>query len=317
VISAVLLHGCATRHQGPPGGSPVGVPAAPVAAPAPAAETPRPADGQARFEGNPVVASYDGREIRSAELGQWFLRTYRREALAALSKLVGLEMVEREARRIGLTCPQQVLDATRLDLQERLQRDAAVAYGIGADVKRFVQLRYQQSVDDYLDQRLEEARQRWLFSRIIRLEAMRTDRVELAMIVTKDLETIRDVERRLQEGADFGRVAGRFSVHESKSRGGMLPPLPREALNPAVASRAFEMTVGERSGILDVDDGRGRRQFEIFQVRRRFPGRDVGWTDVAAEIEAGLEASPVSPMEWTAWYLRLERVYNVRVFSNL
>ena len=238
MISAVLLHGCATRHQGPPGGSPVGVPAAPVAAPAPAAETPRPADGQARFEGNPVVASYDGREIRSAELGQWFLRTYRREALAALSKLVGLEMVEREARRIGLTCPQQVLDATRLDLQERLQRDAAVAYGIGADVKRFVQLRYQQSVDDYLDQRLEEARQRWLFSRIIRLEAMRTDRVELAMIVTKDLETIRDVERRLQEGADFGRVAGRFSVHESKSRGGGgAPPAPPGSRAPRRAAR--------------------------------------------------------------------------------
>lgn len=270
-----------------------------------------------RLAGNPVVASYEGREIRAAELGQWFLKTYRREALASLSKLIGLEIVEREAKRIGLSCPPTHLAAMRREIMDVLERDAAVTYGIGTKVERYVRLKFQQSLADHLAMRLEDARQRWLFSRVIRYEAMRTDRVELAMIVTRDRRAIEEVKARLDQGADFARVAKRYSVHESKQRGGRLPPLPKEALNPAVARRAFAMKVGDRTGILDVDDGRGHRQYEIVRLLNRLPGRDVAWSAVADEIEAGLKDRPVDPMEWTAWYLRLERVYKVRVSSNL
>lgn len=324
-VVAFLLASCATHHQGPPRG--MSDPSA--RAPARGAigferadreRTPRSAhsaEPRARLPGNPVVASYEGREIRAAELGQWFLKTYRREALASLSKLIGLEIVEREAKRVGFSCPPSHLDAKREEIMDLLERDAAVMYGIGTKVERYIRLRYQQSLADHLALRLEEARQRWLFSRVIRFEAMRTDRVELAMIVTRDRQTIEDVKARLDQGADFARVAERYSVHESKKRGGRLPPLPREALNPVVASRAFEMQVGERTGVLDIDDGRGHRQYEIVRLLNRLPGRPVSWSSVEDEVEAGLEERPVDPMEWTAWYLRLERLYSVRVSSNL
>ena len=39
--------------------------------------------------------------------------------------------------------------------------------------------------------------------------------------------------------------------------------------------------------------------------------------EAQAEVEQSLAERPVDPMEWTAWYLRLERLYNVRVSSNL
>ncbi|MEE2711689.1 MAG: peptidylprolyl isomerase [Planctomycetota bacterium] len=324
LVVAILLASCATHHQAPPLGARDPAAERPVRDPSVSepdlkgdGRSNHPAPPKARLPGNPVVASYEGREIRAAELGQWFLKTYRREALASLSKLIGLEIVEREAKRIGLSCPPSHLADKRKEIMGLLERDAAVTYGIGAKVERYVRLRYQQSLSEHLAIRLEEARQRWLFSRIIRFEAMRTDRVELAMIVTKDRRTMEDVKSRLDQGADFARVAQRYSVHESKQRGGRLPPLPREALNPVVASRAFELKVGECTGVLDIDDGRGHRQYEIVRLLGRLPGRTVTWSSVEDEVEAGLKERPVDPMEWTAWYLRLERLYSVRVSSNL
>ena len=147
-VVAFLLASCATHHQGPPRG--MSDPSA--RAPARGAigferadreRTPRSAhsaEPRARLPGNPVVAAYEGREIRAAELGQWFLKTYRREALASLSKLIGLEIVEREAKRVGCSCPPSHLDAKREEIMDLLERDAAVMYGIGPKVERYVRL---------------------------------------------------------------------------------------------------------------------------------------------------------------------------------
>ncbi|MAG57297.1 MAG: hypothetical protein CMJ83_13470 [Planctomycetes bacterium] len=277
---------------------------------------PTPVPGSAS-SGDPVLATYEGREIRASELGQWFLKTYRREALAALSKLIGLEIVQREADRIGLQCSEEHLTGKRKEVLDRLGRDAAVVYGIGTTVERYVALRYQQSVETHVRTLLESERQRWLFSRVIRLHALQTDRLELSMIVVSDRATADEVKSRLDQGADFGRVAERYSTHESKKHGGRLPALPKEALSPAVGRRASELSEGERTGILEVDDGRGHRQFEIIQLRKRLPGRSVTWDQARGEIEAGLREAPVDAAEWTAWYLRLERLYKVQVAGNL
>jgi len=317
-LVAVVLPGCATRdRRSPPvdtrDRSGLAVPEAP-----PALAKIAPADSVAAPSGvDPVMARYEGRDIRASEVGQWFLRTHRREALASLSKLIGLEIVEREAKKIGLHCPGALLEARRGEILQRLERDAAVVYGIGTPTARYVRLRFQQELEDHMNILVEQVRQRWLFSRIIRLHGIQAERVELAMIVLKDRATAEEVSGKLDEGADFERLAARYSIHESGQHGGRLPPLPREALNPAVARHAFALKEGDRTGVLDVDDGRGVRQFEIVRLLRRSPARDVTWATVAAEIEAGLLERPVDATEWAAWYLRLERLYRVRVVGNL
>ena len=85
----------------------------------------------------------------------------------------------------------------------------------------------------------------------------------------------------------------------------------------AVASRVFAMRAGERTGVLVIDDGGGRRQFEIVRLVRVVPGRQVAYAEVAEEIERGLKSQPVDRFEWTAWFLRLERLYKVSLSDNL
>ena len=321
-----VLVACKTTHQGPPGSAATTDPVVEPRSGSVSSEGGGATDKRARgvaagaSAGNdhdPVMARYAGREIRASELGQWFLKTYRREALAAMSKLIGLEIVEHEASKIGLACPPGHLALHAKDTLARLEREAALTYGLGTSADRYVRLKFQQSLEDHLSLQREQERQRWLFGRVIRFDAMRTDRVQLAMIVTRDKKVAEDVAERLDQGADFGRLAARHSIHESRSRGGKLPPLPREALSAAVASRAFEMREGTRTGILEVDDGRGHRQFEIVRLVKRMPGRDVRWGDVRTGIEADLKVRPIDPMEWTARYLRLERLYKVQVTGNL
>jgi foldase protein PrsA len=268
-------------------------------------------------EVNPIVASYTGRNIRAAELATYFFAVYREQAFAALSKLVGTEIVDQEARRVGLEVPSGEMAQWRAEILSGLEREAALSYGIGTSAERYVQLRFRQSLAAHLAQRLDQERQRYLFSRIIRYHALGSDQVGVDIIVVRSEARAREIAEKLDQGADFGRLAGTWSIHESRSAGGRLPVLPREALHEAVAARAFELPVGGRSGVLLVEDGAGGRQYEIIRVRERISGRDLPFSEVRAEIEAGLAENPVDVTEWTAWYLRLERLYNVSLATNL
>jgi hypothetical protein len=49
--------------------------------------------------------------------------------------------------------------------------------------------------------------------------------------------------------------------------------------------------------------GDGKRWFVVFCLDR-MPGRDVPFDAVAAEIDAGLAARPITPLETTAYTLR-------------
>ncbi len=263
---------------------------------------------------DPVVARWDGGEVRASELAAWFFTTHRREAYAALSKLVGLRIVEAEARKLGLRCPEEPLVLARAEVLAGLGRDAAVAYGIGTPPERYVERRFHESLEKHLDRRMEEERERWLFSRIIRYHAILTDQVELQVIVCREQKTAREIEEKLGQGADFGRLAGEHSIHESRGAAGRMPPLPREALSPAVSAAVLGLGDGARSGVLTIDAGGGATQYEIVRLLRRLPGRaGAAYAEVREEIERGLRERPVDAFEWQAWFLRLERLYNVDV----
>lgn len=317
-VTAILLGACAAPSPSGATESAAGGAAAREAPADPEDSIPPPVSVRdPGADANPVVASYTGRAIRASELAAYFFDVYREQAFAALSKLIGTEIVNREARRVGLAVAPGALDAWRAEILTSLEREAALTYGIGTSAERYVELRFRQSLGDYLDQRLEQERQRFLFSRIIRYHALQSDQVGVDLIVVRSEARAREIAEKLDQGADFGRLAQTWSIHESSKNGGRLPILPREALHVAVASRAFEMPLGARSGVLLVDDGAGGRQFEIIRVRERVDGRDLPYSEVRAEIEAGLEKQPVDVTEWTAWYLRLEKLYNVSLATNL
>jgi foldase protein PrsA len=273
-----------------------------------------------------VVARVGGREISAEDLTRELFKgtqplapgtTLRQAAFATLNRLVIREIIEQESRRIGLKPPDEWLAAERARVLEDLKVQALTSYGAGTTPERFLELEMKQSLADWQTHRDSEAWERWMLSRIIRYHGIQSERVEIQLIAVDDEKTAREVAGKLDQGADFGQLAVTYSRHPSGKGGGKLPPLARESLNPAVADRAFALAPGARSNILSVDDGFGKRQFEVVKLLRRIPSRRVPWGEVATEIEDGLSKEAVGPEEFIAWNLRAERLYSVWVDPDL
>jgi hypothetical protein len=276
--------------------------------------------------GGSVVARVGQSEITAEELAREMFKgsspmapgtTLRQAAFATLNRLVIREIVGQESKRIGLAPPPEWIASEAKRALEDLKMQALTSYGAGTTPERFLEVEMKQSLAEWQRQRDVEAAERWLLSRIIRFHGIQADRVEIQLIALDDEKTAREVAAKLDQGADFAQLAVTYSRHPSGKAGGRLPPLARESLNPAVGDRAFALEPGARTNILSVDDGLGKRQFELVKLIRRLPGRKVTWAEVAAEVEEGLVKEPVSQDEFIAWNLRLERLYGVWVDDSL
>lgn len=268
-------------------------------------------------DSDPVLASFTGREIRSSELAKWFFKTHRREAFVALSMLVSSEILEREAAAAGIRYSESEAARHRRQIEDDLTRAAATEYGLRTPKERYVELKFRESYEAHVERRLEDERQRWLFSRVVRYQAMLRERVELAVIVVREEALAREIGEKLDQGADFGRLAVAHSIHESAKNQGMLPPLPKEALHPMIAEAAFLLRNGERTGVIALEDAASVRQFEVVRLVKRHPAAEVRFSEVASLIEAGLSERPLDVFEWGAWQLCLERLYNVKLSATL
>ncbi len=271
-----------------------------------------------------IAARVGSREILLEEVAREMFRsaassnlTDRQRAIGTLNKLVIREIVQLEKQRLGLAVPAAWLSGEKQRAMDDLKTQVETSYGLRMTPERFLEVELKQTLAEFLRARETEASERWLLSRIIRFHGIESDRVELQLIAVDDEKTARDVAARLDQGADFSQLAMSYSKHPSGQNGGRLPPLAKESLNPAVGERAFALAPGARSNILSVDDGLGRRQFELIKLVRRLPPRKVTWAEVSAEIEEGLAHAPVSSDEFVAWSLRLERIYDVWVDDKL
>lgn len=280
----------------------------------------------ASSQGGAVVARVGGREITAEDVTREFFRgsqqlapgtTMRQAAFATLNRLVIREIIGQESKRIGLVPPPAFIAAEAKRALEDLRMQALTSYGAGTTPEKYLEIEMKQKLSEWQRQRDAEAAERWLLSRIIRFHGIQSDRVEIQLIALDDEKTARDVAAKLDQGADFAQLAMTYSKHPSGKSGGRMPPLARESLNPAVADRAFALAPGARTNILSVDDGIGKRQYELVKLVRRLPGRNLPWSEVAAEIEDGLAREPLGQEEFIAWNLRLERLYGVWIDDTL
>jgi hypothetical protein len=237
--------------------------------------------------------------------------------MASLSKLIGTRIAETEAQRIGLVVPPEYLAHKRAEHLRELEREAVITYGVGTGPEVLVQSRYRMTLESYLDRLQEESHERYLFSHLIRFYAHHETRIELQLIATRSESIAKEVQARLVEGADFSRLAMRYSEDSSAPNGGRLPPLPRVALEPSVGDAVFGLAVGERSGLLSVVSETGVRQIQILRVVAHLPGQPGTYSEHAAKLAAELDERPISADEWSAWYLAMERLYKVKLSPNL
>ena len=300
-----LLGACGTRSRPlamPASGASIDRPPAtsqPSASPAPALD--------------PVVAEFAGGSIRASELGRYLLQVDRASSLGALSKLVGERIVEREAASLGIAVPAMYLEEERRQVLDALQREATASYGIGTTASDFVRLEFRQDLETYLTMRLEEARRRWIVTRVVRYRALTTERAVLRILVVEDADLAQSVLDQLRAGLDFEALARRHSLHPSRELGGRLPPLAREALHPVVADRAFALAPGALTPVLAIEAPNGRPQYEIVRLEQRLAPLGGDYPALRETVEDSLRSEPLGREEWTAWMLYLERRHGVRI----
>ena len=324
IAAAIVLAACTPQRPAPI--------AAPVVAPTPSsvevlpAPSAPPSAPPITTSGGKPVARVGDRVFTGDDVVRHLFRTQaagapgttlRQQAFAALNQLVVREVVDQEVRKHGLTVPDAWVEEQLAKSVEDLALRALKAYGKGATPESFVRLEYRQSLDDWKAARRDDLAERWKLSRVVRFDGMRTDRVELQIILVDDEATAKEIAAKLDAGADMAALAMKHSVHETARAGGRMPPVARESLAPAVADRAFSLAPGQRTGVLSVDDGSGKRRFEIVRLLRRLPAKSVSWAEAAPEIEAGLTAEPVGTLEFLAWNLRIERLYNLWIDGTL
>ncbi len=97
-----------------------------------------------------------------------------------------------------------------------------------------------------------------------------------------EIEGIR--ERAVAPGTDFGALAGEVSESGTKSSGGLLGPLGRGDLAPALDEAAFHVPVGEVSPVIEMPHG-----FHLIRVESRSEARRKPLDEVKETVRADLE----------------------------
>ena len=172
------------------------------------------------------------------------------------------------------------------------------------------------SIEDFISQRLgldpvrylerleQQTKVDLLAERVVRAWLLTSERAEVSVIVVDKRERADVVQARLAQGEEFGKLAGEFSVEDSASRAGRIPPVVR---GPAALSRlAFSTPVGEVGG--PVFEG---GQWLFLMVDGRPQPLRGNWSEVGQAVQASLEQRPIEDPEYWQWKAAMLDRYEV------
>jgi parvulin-like peptidyl-prolyl isomerase len=81
------------------------------------------------------------------------------------------------------------------------------------------------------------------------------ERIQVRLILTITLQEAEKALDCLSKGESFPDVARKFSIHSSRTNGGLLEPFTRGIYNRSFEDAAFALVVGELSDIIKTDAG--------------------------------------------------------------
>jgi peptidyl-prolyl cis-trans isomerase C len=99
---------------------------------------------------------------------------------------------------------------------------------------------------------------------------------------------LEDIQKRLQKGEDFAKLAKDFSQSADAAQGGDLGIVPKGRMPKAFDDAAFSLKPGEVSGIVETDLG-----FQLIKVQEKTPEKAVPFKDVEEKIRQHLENQKV------------------------
>jgi parvulin-like peptidyl-prolyl isomerase len=136
------------------------------------------------------------------------------------------------------------------------------------------------------------------------------ERVQVRHIQLATLAEISRMQDRLDSGAGFSELAGRYSANVTSARvGGLLDPFPAddEAVPGLLREVAFSLETDEVSNSVRVGSW-----YHLLKLERRIPGEDRDFTEVRGELER-LARERLADPAMEELYERLFRGASIRI----
>jgi hypothetical protein len=293
-----------------PPADPRAVPAAPfVAKRSETRPVPLPAP---RSPGAEDVFRVDGRSISKSDLGDFVLRYLPDRAQDALSQLVDEALIEAEAARETMPVAERDVEERTAAYVEERRKDARIQYGPSTDLETLMKERYGRDLASLRADAARLVRTLILRDRLVRLDELREDGVEIRVLVLASRTDAEDAVRSLRDGADMTLYAERAGLRR--------PAAPAPASRGEIPEKELEAKLFAASAgdVLDPVpfDAPGKGTFwQVFKVVRAWKATAAPWDAVSAPVLASLAATPVTEDEYRRWQRRALARHKVEVLD--
>lgn len=129
-------------------------------------------------------------------------------------------------------------------------------------------------------------------------------------IMVDDKQLAGDLLGRIRKGEDIATLARRYTMRTKvKGYGGKLGPFTKDEYG-AVSRKAFDMSVGELAGLIDID----RKSWSLFKLTEIQPGKVQDFEEVRKQAESEVRFQNQKGLK-DAWLAELKRAYDYKVYE--
>ncbi|MBS1251821.1 MAG: Foldase protein PrsA 2 [Anaerolineales bacterium] len=230
-------------------------------------ETEPPPDVVAEVNGAPIPMAEFQRQLIDARtylLGEGLIDPDTEEGQAALSalrqrvldQLIDQVLIKQTADEMGLTVTDEELEASISSIKEDLGSEEAYAESLAAN---------NLAEDEFRKLQRQQLLSRKVMDEITAELPDEAEQVHARHILVETRDEAADILEQLKAGASFGDLAKEHSIDETtREDGGDLGFFPRNVVLPAFEEVAFDLEVGEISGVAETVFG-----YHIIEVLER------------------------------------------------
>ncbi len=232
-----------------------------------------------------VMATVNDEPIYMEDLHEILVTNY---GMTMAQQLIANEVVEQEARRLGVTVNDDDIRAEDDYFIQRITGQSDVAPSHRRELLARMLAQQGMSHADYQRVLRREA----LLRKIVAPQVQPTDaevhdeydrqfgrQVQVRHIQVESLARAEQILEMARDGVDFARLAQQYSLSPSAQQGGLMPPigLMSKEWPPAIRDVAISLRqVGELSGII-----RTGTAFHVLRLERDIPPQDIEFDQVA------------------------------------
>jgi len=253
-----------------------------------------------------VLGSVAGSPVTAEDLLLEWNDISSRELWLVAERFVISRLALAEAQRLEIRLDPVDVER-RVESEQRELRAEIVRRGLDLEPEDFIRRELGLEPERYLARLRRATIQQLLAERAVRAGSLSTKSVKARLIVVPEQETMDEVTRALEAGADFAELAERHSIDDSSKEGGLVPFVVWQEYAP-LARLAFRTKAGEVGGPLETADHLFLVKVEEF--REPIEGH---WSQLREAVERTLEEFPVSDGEFLSWKLGIEERYPVEL----